>query len=213
VANFKAIDSAAEDLADTDAGWVHRRDGVEYLGLAAAKALKALHDFRDEKDVDVRAAVDKALGIAQAGLQGIAPVSESEKKYTLEELAQACHKPGKRHVEKAGVGYTVEVVLKNGRKQTLTLSASRRKDGVELIHVFTLCGPVTDDARIWALKTNANLTQGALAVQDHDGEERLVLMNCYFLEECSPREMALGLHEIAFYGDWIEEKLTGLDEY
>jgi hypothetical protein len=213
MANFKAIDAAAEALADTDTGWVHRRDSVEYLGRAAAKALKALHDFRDEKDVDVRVAVDEALGIAQAGLQGIAPVSESEKKYTFEELAQACHKPGKRHVEKVGDAYTVEVKLKDGRKQTVTLSASRRKDGVELIHIFTRCGPVTDDTRIWALKTNADLTQGALAVQDLDGEEKLVLMNCYLLEECSPREIALGLREIAFYGDWIEKKLTGLDEY
>ena len=213
MANFKAIDAAAEELADTRGGWVDRRDGAEYLGRAAAKALKALHDFRDEKDVDVRAAVDEALGIAKAGLQGIAPVADSGKKYTFDELAKACDKPGKRHVEKAGDTFTVEVVLKNGRKQTVTLSASQRKDGEELIHVFTPCGPVTDDALAWALKTNAKLTQGALAIQVHEGEEKLVLMNCYFLEECTPREIALCVHEIAFYGDWIEEKLTGLDEF
>ncbi len=213
MANYEAIDAAVDELADTSGIWVHRRDGAEYLGRAAAKALKALHDFRNEKDTDVRVAVDEALGIARAGLEGIAPVPESKKKYTLEELVQACQKPGKRRVKKAGAAFAVEVVLKNGRKQTVTLSASRRNDGVELIHVFTPCGPVTDDARVWALKTNAKMTQGALAVQDHEGEEKLVLMNCYYLEECSPREILLGLKEIAFYGDWIEEKLTGLDVF
>ena len=73
---FEEMEKAIAVLQNTKAGWVNRRDAVEYLVEAAGKAVHTLNAFREEPDVDVRMVVEKGLGRLSAGLEGIEPVAE-----------------------------------------------------------------------------------------------------------------------------------------
>ena len=209
---YEEIVRATEDLRNTKAGWVTRRDAAEHLGRAAAMALVVLHEHREEMDTDVHRSIEKALGQASAALRGIAP-EVPEKSYSLEDLAKGCEKGEQRLVTPHGKGYMVKVQLHQGRHQDVSIDAFRRKDGIELIRVHTYCGACTEDRLAWALRANAKLIQGALALEGKEREEQFVLMNCFLAGEVSPREIKASVKEIAFYGDWIEQRLTGKDDF
>jgi len=206
------LEKLAKQLHDPEAGWVVRRDAAENLGKAACFVLDALREHADEMDVDVRRAVDHALGEASAALAGVPPLPQV-KQYTLEELAKACAKDGERVVAPHGKGFVVQVTLKSGRRQAVYLNHHQRKDGMELIRIFTECGPPREDALEWALRANMKITHGALALTKDSGEERLVLTDCYLAHAATPAEIKASVKELAFYGDWIESKLTGLDDF
>ncbi|HOZ46024.1 MAG TPA: hypothetical protein PLO37_09845 [Candidatus Hydrogenedentes bacterium] len=207
---LEELDKAAADLANKKAGWVFRRDAAELFGQAAAKSLAALRAHEDDADVDVRGAVARALGTASAGLTGIAPEA-SPTAYSIKELARACEKPGKRTVEPSGEGYVVDVAVKGARTQKVYLMPDKGENGIETIRIFTVCGPPKPEALGWALRTNMKLALCGFAIMDWQGEEQLVLTDCYLAEHVSPKEIRAAVKEAAAYGDWIEHKLTGAD--
>ncbi len=209
---YEEIAQTAKILADADSGWVDRRDSAQKLGDIAAKALDALRQFGDELDVDVRRAVDEALGNASAALAGVEPVRQS-KHYTLEELARSCEREDNRVVAPHEDGFVVQVDLKSGRHQAVFIMPHTLRDGGELIRVFTKCGAPTDQSLEWALRANMKLSQGALAIDKKDGEKEFVLINCFLASETTPLEIKDAVKRIAFYGDWVETKLSDLDEF
>ena len=112
-----------------------------------------------------------------------------------------------------GDGYTIKVMLKEGRHQTVYIAPLEQKGGQELIRVFTYCGKPKKGSFEWALRTNTKIVQGALALWDEEGAERLVLLNCFFASEVTVPEMKAAVKELSHYGDWIEKKMTGLDDF
>ena len=209
---YEEIAETANVLRDTDAGWVDRRDSAKKLGDIAAKALDALHEFADELDVDVRRAVDDALANASAALAGVDPVRQS-KHFTLEELARSCERDDNRVVAPHEDGFVVQVDLKSGRHQAVFIMPHTLRDGGELIRVFTKCGAPTEQSLEWALRANMKLSQGALAIAKNEGEKEFVLINCFLATELTPLEIKDAVKRIAFYGDWVETKLSDLDEF
>jgi hypothetical protein len=131
---------------------------------------------------------------------------------SFDDLARACAKTGERTVTRHEQGYAIDVQLKEGRHQRVFLTAFERKDGVKLIRVFTYCGKPTPESLQWSLEVNMKLTRGALALCGKDADLRLVLVDCYPAGEATPHAVKTSVKEIAHYGDWIEQKLTGLDE-
>jgi hypothetical protein len=211
VAMFDEISKDAEVLSDSKVGWVNRRDAADHLGEAAKRALTALQSHRQEPDVDVRMAVEKAIQHGAGGLTGVTPAA-AKHGYALQDLANACSKPGERSVRAHGEGYEIEVSLKTGRRQKVYLMPHSRKDGVRLVRVYTYCGRPKPESLKWALQTNTKLTHGALALLGDGDEERLVLVDSYLMDEATPETIKRSVKESAFYGDWIESKLTGMDE-
>lgn len=210
---FEAIREATETLHDEHSGWVHRRDAADQLGRAAALALVALNDHREELDTDVRRAVDKALAQASAALSGVRPAVEAPT-YTLEDLVHHCERKDRRIVHAREDGsYIIEVVMKDGRRQEVHAEEFTRRDGIELVRIYTFCGPYADSTAKWALRANMKLAQGAIALWDAGGDERFVLLNCYLKGEASPAEFKASVKELAFFGDWIEKKLHETDEF
>ncbi|MBI4559771.1 MAG: hypothetical protein HY706_19445 [Candidatus Hydrogenedentes bacterium] len=207
--SLEEIEKAAKTLADAKQGWVFRRDAAEALGQAACRALNALHAQRKDKDVDVRQAVERALSAASAGLAGIKPRKSA---HTLEELARSCEKTGERTVLPHQDGFIVEVKLSNQRHQRIYLAPCQSKDKIKLIRLFTVCGKADSNTLAWALRTNMQITQGALALQKDGDEERLILTNSFLADEATPAEIRAAVKELSFYGDWIEQKLGGKDE-
>ena len=101
--------------------------------------------------------------------------------------------------------------LKNERAQRVFVQALARKDGVELIQVLTYCGEFNEASMAWALKTNTQLSRCALGVAALDGADHFVLVQCVPAAEARPEVVKSIVKEVAFYGDWIEKKLTGGD--
>ena len=207
----QSLDKNVSSLRDHDAGWVTRRDAAEALGRTAADAVSVLIAHKDDPDVDVRTAVRSALGWASAGLRSVKPVPQS-RSYTLEELANACAKDGRRRVERDGDGYMVHATTKEGRQQVVCITPDRRSDGHDLIRVHTRCGPAGADTLHWALENNLKLAHGALALGTNDGREEFVIVNCLIASEATPDAVLASVKEMAHYGDWMEQKLAGRDE-
>jgi len=208
---FEEITKEVEVLSDSKAGWVNRRDAAEYLGEAAERALNALQAHHADPDVDVRPSIEKALARAAGGLRGV-KFAVSPSAYTLQDLANACSKPGERGVKPHGDGYEIEVIIKTGRRQKVYVLPHTRKDGTKLVRVFTRCGKPKAESLEWALQINMQLTHGALALHGEGEEKCLVLVDAYPMHEATPEMIKASVKETAFYGDWIESKLTGMDE-
>jgi hypothetical protein len=208
---FEDVTKAAETLENAKAAWVNRRDAAEYLLDTAGRALGLLQAHRNDPDVDVRRAVEKALGRLATDLGGVKPIPAGGA-YPLEGLARACEKPGQRAVKPHEHGYAIDVLLKTGRHQRVYLAPSTRKDGTKLIRVFTYCGKPTPESVQWALRINTQLTHGALGLACEGADATFVLVRSYLADEATPGAIKASVKEIAAYGDWIEGKLTGLDD-
>jgi len=209
---WEEIDAAIEKVKDTKAGWVTRRDAVELLGKVAVRALDALQDASDEMDVDVRRSVDDMLGKAAAALKGVKPKYEAGP-LSLEDLAKTCAKEGVRTVEPDSEGFVVRVALKDGRHQAVHLREFKREDGVKLVQVYTVCGKADETSYGWALRANMKLIQGAVALAKQGDDERFVLTMTFLAGEITRPEIKAAVKEAAYYGDWIEQKVTGQDEF
>lgn len=205
------LDKHIATLRDTGAGWVYRRDAADGLGKAIERSAATLRATAKDDDVDVRNAVERALGHASAALAGIKPVVDGE--YELKELAKGCERPGRREVAPDGEAFVVTVQLKGGRAQRVHLREIVRKDGVRLIQILTYCGAFDESAMAWALKMNTQLGRCALGLDASDGGDQFVLVNCVPADEATPAQVKAVVKEIAFYGDWIERKLTGKDAF
>jgi len=207
---FEEIEKAIAVLQNTNAGWVNRRDAVDYLTEAADKAVDTLNAYREEPDVDVQFAVEKGLGHLSARLAGIEPVAAAaSQRYSLDELAQACAKPGQREVAPYEDGYKVEVTLKDGRRQQVYLMPYQEENRPSIIRVYTYCGKALRSAFRWALKSNMRMTYGAVALRKEEDEDRFLLVNNLLASETHPAEVKGSVKELSIYGDWIEKKLSG----
>lgn len=208
---FKKLDAVARVLGDVGAGWVNRRDAAETLGKLSGRAIEALKANAGDGDRDVNDEVKRALGGVTAALQGIEPVPRS-RAYTLEELVNGLEKRGSRAVSTHGDGYQIRVELREDRSQVLYIEPYDRADGVKCVRVFTHCGPASDGSIRWALRNNMSMVQCAVATIEKEDELHLIIVNSFLDGHITPGEMKACVKEIAYYGDWMEQKLTGLDE-
>jgi hypothetical protein len=210
---MKDLDNIIEALADSSAGWVTRRDAAEALGEIAGKSLAALKAHAEESDVDVRTAVQRALG--DIGASGsAAPVQQgSPKRAALKDLARACEKKMRRAVKAQGDGFLVRVQTKEGRTQDVLIQPHKRSDGRELVRVSTQCGEADADTIAWAIRSNAKLMYCTFCVHTHEGKEQLMILSNFNPEHVTPGMVKDAVKEIAHYGDWLEKKLTGEDKH
>lgn len=207
-----SIDKRLAELENTEEGWVIRRDAAESLGQTAAQALEALRAHAEEKDVDVRAMVVKALGWSKGSLEGVSPVAQ-ERAFSLEELAESVKSPGSREVAAKGDGYEITVTLREDRMQKVLAEPATSHGGRETIRISTRCGPAEEKALRWALRNNADLSHCSLAIAGDGDEEMLIMAHSFLADSVTPKEFKTTVKEIAFYGDWVESKLKDGDEF
>lgn len=208
----QAVAQCVQDLGDTKAGWVTRRDAAESLGKVARQALQSLSAFRDEPDQDVRRAITQALSDAQAGNLPLA-ARDSQPGYSMEELVRACEKAGKRTVEPHGEGYLIRVKTGENRMQSVQIRPFAHSDGTQYIRIHTFCSEVDDQKIAWAMRANAKLPHCAFAVHGHDGKEWIILVHNFSRERAKPEDLKEAVKAVAYYGDWFEQRLSGLDEF
>ena len=206
---LKLLEPAVAVLDNSRSGWVTRRDAAEQLAEEAAQAIASLSRHADDADIDVRSAALAALSKVTVALRS----SPGESKpMTLDDLACSLAKPGERAVTIVEDGYAVDLALRSGRRQRVFLGAHTIREGAPLIRVMTVCGRPVDDTFEWALRANVMMAHGAIALFDVDGEPQLVIVRYYAAAEVKPAEVLTTIKEFAYYGDWIESKLSGKDE-
>lgn len=201
------LDKAIAALDNPDAGWVNRRDAAELLGQAGARAIEALEKHREEPDVDVRKAIDAARRQVDAGTPG-KPQAPG-----LDELVRALEQPGRRDVAKRGDGFQIDLAIKDGRRQKVMVMPSTRNDGHPIIRIYTRCAKPTEAILARMLRLNMSLAQCAVALSGPEDNEMLVMVNCFLADEVTPEAFKSSVKEVAFYADWLEEKLTGADRF
>lgn len=209
---LESIEKACSVLAKRDENWVNRRDAAETLGKGAARAVEALKAHVDDEDTDVRIAVEKSLGWAEAGLEGVGPVPQ-ERAFTLDELVKDLERPGRREVAEKDGGYEITVDVGKGRSQRVRVETAKSRSDQETVRVSTHCGQATDRALRWALRNNTSFSYCALALSGEDGEEMFIMVNSFLADAVTPAELKASVKEVAFYGDWVESKLGDGDEF
>jgi hypothetical protein len=215
---LKDLDKIIAELADTNSGWVARRDAAEALGEIAKKSLAALMAHANEKDKDVRGTVDRALAqitlpaASAPGATDAAPPAEPVPP-TMKELALACVKKPKRAVRREGTGFVVRSAMKDGRTQDVLIARFSREDGRELIRVSTECGPADAETIAWAVRNNNQCMYCAFNVEARDGVDHLTIMSNFDPKHVTPGMVRDAVKEMAYYGDWLEQKLSGGDAH
>lgn len=198
-------------LADTNSGWVARRDAAEALGEIAKKSIAALQAHAAEKDTDVRAAVERALRQIGEPASATASAGTVAAPPTMKALALACVKKPTRAVRREGTGFVVRVALKNDRTQDVQIARHTRDDGRELIRVSTECGPADAESIAWAVRSNSQLMFCAFNVDEREGVDHLCLVRNFDPKHVTPAMVKDVVKEMAYYGDWLEKKLGGGD--
>ncbi len=207
----QAISKTLGVLADSEAGWVDRRDAAVELGQGAVEAVRGLKAHEKDSDRDVQESIRQSLrdvGRAAAGIDLDAPTGGMP---SLEKLVEALEKEGSRDVAKSGDAFEITVATDNGRSQKVRVEATQSNTQRDIIRVTTLCAKAEEKAHVWALTNNSHMSHCSLAIENRDGEPWLILVNSLFAETVSFAELKLTVKEVAFYGDWVEDKLTGED--
>lgn len=207
---WEELEQRIRDLSDLKAGWVTRRDAAEALGAAASKALTCLNTYRDDKDQDIRSAVQRALATVPR-LAASAPNDAGAS--TVEELVKSCEKPNKRMVTPHGEGFTVQVKLEDERSQVVYVKPFARSDGLQLIRVYTFCGEANDETIRWSMAANTKLPHCAFALHKSDNKEWIILAYNFDRERAKPADFKTVVQAIAYYGDWFEQRRGGADEF
>lgn len=202
------LQKAVETLANPSAGWATRKEQAVLLGETARCAIEALRTSKDDADPDVRNQVRKELKQLP-----LVRARSGTPEHSLGSLAEACAKPGRRTVTDQGDGFQIEVRISDERAQDVFIVPDAREDGASLVRVYTKCGKPDAASAAWALRSNAELIGCAFAVENHDRFEHLILVQNFVLAKVTPDEVVAAVKQIAYYGDWLERKLSGVDAF
>ena len=77
----------------------------------------------------------------------------------------------------------------------------------------TICGKADEKAFAWALRANMTLVQGSVALAKEGDEERFLVVRTFLAGHVTRQEMKAAVKECAYYGDWMENKLTRKDAF
>ena len=205
------LEKAISTLKNPAAGWATRKETAHHLGDWAVAVIEALRGLKDDADQDVRNAVRaalKRLPLLRAGGEPTTP-----RAYTLEELAAHFAKPGRRTVQPHGDGFQIEVHIDAERAQDVFVRPHEKDDGTQMIRVYTICGKPDASTAAWALRANGELIGCGFAVENHERFEHLILVENFHRENATPGEVLAAVKQIAYYGDWLERRLSSQDVF
>ncbi len=116
--------------------------------------------------------------------------------------------------KREGRRYEARVELENGRWQRVYLENSDHRGRERVLSVYSICGPATPDFYAEALRLNAEIVHGALAVREIDGIPHFVMLNNYPRATVDAEEIRRSILDAAYHGDAVERRLSGgRDDY
>jgi hypothetical protein len=117
-------------------------------------------------------------------------------------------------IEARSYGFKVKVPLLRGRTQEVRVvyDKSDPEDDPVLL-LFTICGDAKEKHFRWALKLNARLTYGSLALWSSKDREQFILITTMLEEDTTADELRKSILTLAEKGDTIEGQLHERDKY
>ncbi len=113
--------------------------------------------------------------------------------------------------KQTGEDYRIDVSLEEGRRQAVFVSHSDHQFHERLLQIYSVCCPAEAHYFPTALRLNAEISHGSLAIREIDGEEYFVISNAYPRSTVDGEEIRKSVLEIASHADAIEHLLTGND--
>ena len=111
-------------------------------------------------------------------------------------------------------GYEVVLRLPEGRSQHVrVILGGRDPEGQEIVAVYSKCAPASAVSYEWALRLNSQLPYGALALEEIDGEEALVMLHTHLREGLDPAELRKSVVHIGQSADRLEREFTHADRH
>lgn len=110
-----------------------------------------------------------------------------------------------------GDGFRVDVALTDGRQQRVFVVNSEHRFPERLLQIYSICCPAAEHYFATALRLNAEIAHGALAIRNIQGSEYFVIANAYPRATVDGEEIRQSVMEIAAHADAIELSLTGND--
>lgn len=111
-----------------------------------------------------------------------------------------------------GEQFWAMVTLPHGRRQQVFIETTSHDISERLLQVYTRCGPVESGFYQEALRMNARISHGAVAIREVDGTEQFVIVNSYPRGTVDAEEIRRSVIEVAYHADAVENLLTGRDE-
>lgn len=110
-----------------------------------------------------------------------------------------------------GERYQITVQLPAGRRQRLFVEPSSHAAAERLLMIYSTCCPARPDFYSEALRLNADMPHGSIALRHVDGAEKFVVVDTYPRATVDAEEIRRSVHEVAARADAIEKLLTGFD--
>ncbi len=107
--------------------------------------------------------------------------------------------------------FRLEVPLPDGRGQTVYVESSDHASHHRLLTIFSTCCPVQPHYFEQALRLNAEISHGGIAIREVDGQSFFVMVDTYPSATADVEEIRQSVFEVAKQADFVEHKLTGKD--
>lgn len=108
--------------------------------------------------------------------------------------------------------FRVEVWLPTGRRQTVVIERSRNSAD-NLVTLSSICGSAQKEFLEYALRLNAEIAHGSLAVREINGRPMFVMLNSYPATTVDVEEIRRSVLEMADRGDSFEMLLSSHDRH
>ena len=119
----------------------------------------------------------------------------------------------RRVTDKRGSRYELDVHLPGGRRQRVYLEESDGPYSERNVSMDSICGPADAKHFEYALRLNARVAHGGLAIKSHDGIDCFVMVDTYPRGTLDAEEVRRTVWELAVYADQMEQDLTGVDRF
>ncbi|MBA4030032.1 MAG: serine/threonine protein kinase [Planctomyces sp.] len=113
-----------------------------------------------------------------------------------------------RHGEE---GFRIDIDLPGGRKQAAFIEPSEHAAVDRLVTISSICCEATPTYYETALRLNAAILHGGLAIREIDGVSVFVMLDTYPRSTIDPEEIRRSVLEVGHQADSIEKLLTGGD--
>ncbi|MGD9854111.1 MAG: serine/threonine-protein kinase [Planctomycetaceae bacterium] len=107
--------------------------------------------------------------------------------------------------------FQLQVTLPDGRGQTVYIEDSDHHAEGRLLTIFSTCCPAHPSYYEPALRLNAHVSHGGIAIRDLNGQSYFVMVDTYPRATIDTEEIRKSVLEVARQADRVERELTGID--
>lgn len=110
-----------------------------------------------------------------------------------------------------GKRFEIDVQLTGSRRQRVYVETTGDAADKRLLSIFSTCAPAESSYYEQALRLNATVSHGGIAIRDIDGQSYFVMVNTYPRATVGAEDIRKSTFEIAAWSDTVEQQLTGDD--